>query len=353
MSDLTPLHDSPWDGPIGNMVAGPDAEASPLDTVLMISGGYCVSRALHTVADLGIADAVGDGSMPIEHLAHTMNLNPAALGRILRLLSAHGVFVADDGAVTHNEASRLLRSDHPQSARALARMFGMPVFWNSFQDMSHSVATGSPAVARIFPEGVWGWLAARPEASAIFDQAMVAKSHAQVASVVQTYDFSKFATVADVGGGRGQLLRAILERCPRTSGVLFDQPHVVEQAGAIESERLTLVAGDFFRDDLPACDAYVLMEVIHDWNDEESRAILATVARAAEEGCTLLLVEQLMPETSGPHWVKMLDAHMLTLFGARQRSRAEYEHLLLDTGFQPQRAIETFSGATILEAVRV
>ena len=132
--------------------------------------------------------------------------------------------------------------------------------------------------------------------------------------------------------------------------MLFDLPHVVEQAGSIASDRLKLVGGDFFKDELPRCDAYLLMEVVHDWPDEEAVAILEAVRRSAPAGARLLLLEQLVPEAPGPHWSKTLDIHMLAFFGGRQRSRREYEGLLDRSGFSFAREIYTGAGISIVEA---
>jgi hypothetical protein len=132
--------------------------------------------------------------------------------------------------------------------------------------------------------------------------------------------------------------------------VLFDLPHVIAHAGGIASDRLTLPGGDFFRDELPRCDAYVLMEVIHDWPDEESRTILTAVRRAASNGAKLLLIEAVMPNEPGPSWTKTLDILMLGLLGGSQRTSGEYRTLLSDTGFRLDRIIDIADGYSILEA---
>jgi hypothetical protein len=178
---------------------------------------------------------------------------------------------------------------------------------------------------------------------------MIGKSFGQVAGVVDSYDFSRFSQIADVGGGRGHLLQAILQKWPHTAGILFEQPHVIDEVREIETDRLRLQPGDFFAGDLPVADAYILMEVIHDWSDHESLEILSAVRDAAPRGATLLLVEQLMPDTAGPHWVKMLDVHMMALFGARQRSADEYNKLVGQCGFTACRSTEAPGGVSILE----
>ena len=323
--------------------------SSPLDVILQTTGGFCVARALHVAADLGVADHLGDRGSPVDELAEKTGANPDALGRILRLLSAHGIFSTDGDKVAHNPVSDTLRTDHPQSTRDLARMFGLPLFWQTFEHLEHSVRTGKPAVEKARPEGVWAWLAERPEASAVFNGAMIGKSFGQVAGVVGTYDFSRFQRIADVGGGRGHLLQAILDKYPAASGLLFEQPHVIDEVRDIAGDRLQLQAGDFFTDVPAGCDAYVLMEVIHDWDDDKSVQILSNVRRAAPAGSALLLIEQLMPESPGPDWVKMLDVHMMALFAARQRSRREYDRITEPCGFEAVAATDTPAGISILE----
>lgn len=336
-----------------SMSAEPRADAtSPLDLILRTTGGYCVARALHVAADLGVADCIGDRPASVGEIAGTTGAHPDSLGRLLKLLSAHGIFRFHDGQVSHNDASRTLRSDHPQSTRDLARMFGVPVFWETFAALDHTAKTGRPAIEKVHPEGLWAWLSERPEASAVFNGAMIGKSFGQVAGVVASYDFSQFEKIADIGGGRGHLLQAILGKWPVPTGVLFEQPYVIAEVESIASERLELRAGDFFTDELPSCDAYILMEVIHDWADEESLRILSAVRDSALKGAKLLLVEQLMPETPGPHWVKMLDVHMMALFAARQRSADEYDRLVAQCNFRRVGAIDTPAGISILEYER-
>jgi len=179
---------------------------------------------------------------------------------------------------------------------------------------------------------------------------MAAKAHGQVAAIVAVYDFSGFNLIGDIGGGRGHLLRAVLDAAPTAKGVLFDLPHVIEEAARETSERLTLQSGDFFSGSLPVCDAYLLMEVIHDWGDEESVAILKAIRRAAPSHAKFLLIETIVPDDPGPDWSKLLDIHMLTLVGGKQRTRQEYEALLERAGFSVEREIDTGAGISIIEA---
>ena len=132
--------------------------------------------------------------------------------------------------------------------------------------------------------------------------------------------------------------------------MLFDLPHVIRDVAGLESDRLSLQPGDFFRDRLPSCDAYILMDIIHDWDDERSAAILKAVRSAAPDHATLLLLETIVPDEDGPHWAKTLDVVMLAVTGGLQRTAQEYESLLAMSGFHLEQVIETPTGISIVEA---
>ncbi len=323
---------------------------NPFATVLEIAGGYALPRCLHVVAEHGIADALGDAPQTPEELAEVCGVNPDALGRMLRLLAAYGVFQADGSRIRHSPASELLRTNHPQSMRSLVRMFGLRANWQVFEQMDHTLKTGRQAAEKVFTNGFWGYFADHPEEFSIFNNAMVGKASGQVSAIVAAYDFSGLNVIGDIGGGHGHLLRRILDSQPSAKGILFDQPYVIKEAAAIASDRLFLQAGDFFKDSLPICDAYVVMEVIHDWNDQDSIAILKAIRRAAPSHAKLLLMEQIIPDNPGPDWAKTLDIHMLTLLGGRQRTVEEYKALLQQAGFTFQRRIDAPTGISIIEA---
>jgi hypothetical protein len=323
-------------------------ETSPFDTLFQIAGGHMLVRSLHAVADLGVADALGENPATISALAKATDANADALGRILRLLAANGVFELRGDTVSHSPASDLLRSDHPQSMRPLVRMLGLPVIWKVAEHLQESLRSGEPAVGRVLPDGFWSYFAKHEEDARIFDAAMTAKAQGHIAGILGAYDFGQFKTIADIGGGAGHLLKAVLDAAPQAQGVLFDLPRVVGAASPA-SPRLLLRGGDFFKDALPEADGYLIMEVIHDWPDAESVAILSAIRRAAPKGAKLLLIEQIVPDTPGPDWSKALDVLMLINLGGKQRTIAEYRALLDKAGFRLEREIKT-PGISILEA---
>jgi hypothetical protein len=301
---------------------------------------------LHVIAECGAADAVGArGATPAEIAEHT-GLDADALDRMLRLLAAHGVFVRTaDGRYEHSAASLLLRDDDPRSLRSYVRMNGMPAFWDRYTELAATARAGRPK--HDFASLVH-YLGAHAEQSAIFNAAMVSKSRTVLPAVAAAYDFGGFDTIVDVGGGRGHLLKLILAGAPRTKGILFELKHVIADAAAMP--RLELAVGNFFDDPLPDGDAYLLMDVLHDWNDEDAARILTAVRSAARPRARVLIVETLVPERPGPHFGKSLDITMLAVTGGRERTEAQYRALLSAAGFSLTRVLPTASQYSIVEA---
>lgn len=332
--------------------AASSALSSPADIQLMqLTTGCWTSRCLHVVAELGIADLLDDQPRSTEELARASSTTPNALYRILRLLASVGIFEWHHGAWRHTATSRFLRSDHPSSLRDYIRMMGLPAFWDALGDLEHSVRAGEPAFAKHHPEGVFVYLAKHPEQSRIFDAAMTSKSHRDIAAILPAYDFSQFAVIADIAGGRGHLLRAILKAAPKTQGILFDQPHVVSGVTPEKDEQLTKIGGSFFVDPMPKADAYLLMNIIHDWPDTECSTILSAIRRAMPAHARVLILETVVPETPGPHLSKELDIVMMAIPGGMERTRDEYAALAAKSNLQLHRMVPTMSPYSILELV--
>ncbi len=330
----------------------PATPHSPADIQIMQLTTACwTSRCLHIIAELGVADALGDLPQSTEALAKATGTQPLALYRVLRLLASVGIFEWKDGTWHHTEASRLLRADHPASLRDYVRMLGLPVFWDAFGDLEHSLRTGECAFTKRHAEGVFVYLAKHPEESRIFDSAMTSKSHRDIAAILPAYDFSQFASIADIAGGRGHLVRAILKSSPKTEGILFDQSHVVAEVAPENGEKLKVVGGNFFTDAVPKADAYLLMNIIHDWADAESIKILSAIRRAMPAHARVLIIETVVPPAPGPHLSKELDIIMMAIPGGMERTQEEYAALASKCGLRLKLMVETKSPYSILEMV--
>lgn len=201
--------------------------ALPHEIVWTLTTNVVASRSLQVVAELGVADHLGEETVSVKQLALACAADPDGLDRVLHLLTAYGIFERQADGYRHTEASRLLCTEHPISMRAFPRMIGMPVVRASFDQLEHSVRTGSPAIELTTPDGLWPYLMGHPDEANIFDQAMTGKAAADIAAVLGAYDFGRFDTIADIGGGRGHLLRAVLDAVPSAEGILFDLPDVI------------------------------------------------------------------------------------------------------------------------------
>jgi O-methyltransferase/methyltransferase family protein len=330
----------------------------PPAILLQMMTGYWVSQALYVAAKLGVADLLADGPRPVEALAAATQTDAPSLRRVLRALASVGVFTeARPGTFALTPLAALLRTGTPDSMRALAIMYAEEQY-RAWADVLHSVQTGKTAFEQQFGTSYFAYLAQHPEADRVFNEAMTGYTTQLVGAVVDAYDFSPFKAFVDVGGGYGTLLAAILRRHPVARGILFDQPHVVAAAGeqlaaAGVAERCTTVGGDFFVEVPAGGDAYVLAQILHDWDDERSVAILLQSRRAMPAHGKLLVVELVLPPGEEPFFGKWLDLHMLVMLGARERTATEYEALFRSAGFVLARVVPTAAGPSIVEAVPV
>jgi hypothetical protein len=327
-----------------------DLSPAPSTQLLELSCGHVLSRALHVVAELGVADLLDDEPRSAAHLAEAGGWDADALHRVLRLLESHGIFRLDGHRQwLHTPQSLQLRSDHVASQRGFVRMSGTPFSWESFTSLQHSVETGQPGVARLDPRGPWAYLEAHPDQAAVFQQAMADKSRADVAAVMQVHDFTGHQRVVDVAGGSGHLVQSVVATHPEIEGVLFELPEVVRTLAPLDG--IEVVAGDFFRDALPAADCYMLMNIVHDWDDDAAVAILRAVAAAgAPRRATVLVVEAVLPEGPDDHWAKTLDVMMLALTGGRERTLYQYDALFTGAGLTLRQVTPTATSFSVVEA---
>jgi hypothetical protein len=324
------------------------SESQPHELIWNLATAYVSSRCLHVVAELGVSDQLADQPLTAAELAARCNVNPDVLDRMLQLLAAHGIFEHAGDRFGHTAASQLLRSDHPMSMRAFPRMMGLPIFYKAFGNLDHSLRTASPAVETVEPAGAWAYLEGHPGEAEIFGEAMTAKASADIAAVLGAYDFGCFNTVADIGGGRGHLLAAVLDAAPSAQGILFDLPQVINSL-TIKHNRLTPLAGDFFADPLPQADAYLLMEVLHDWTDDKCRAILRAIRQAAPSGAKVLVIENVLSDDQPDPRGHILDIIMLANTGGRERTQTQLADLFNSAGFHGVTGIETTGPMRIVE----
>jgi hypothetical protein len=319
-------------------------------------GGYFLTQAVHVAARLGIADLLCDGPQDAERLAHATAADGPSLRRLLRALVGCGVFAEEAGRFRLTDLSELLCSDVPGSLRAAALTVG-DVHYAAFGELLHSVQTGRPGFDRAFGVPLFDHLAAHPEAAESFDAALADLRGRAAAALLETFDFAGVGTLADVGGGTGTLLAAVLARHPTMRGVLIDLPDVVEHArphlrvAGLEG-RCELAGGDFFTAVPAGADVYVLRHVIHDWNDDRAVRILSNCRAAMHGNSRLLLVESVLGPDGGPSLAGAFDLMMLALTGGMERTEQEYAGLLSAAGLRLARIVPTAAEVSVIEAMK-
>ena len=332
------------------------SDERPSEILRRLADGYQVTQAIHVAATLGIADELGSGEKASEELAVATGSHPDALYRLLRALASVGVLEErPDRRFALTPVGDRLRRDAPESLAGWAALIGLPDHWQAWGALLYSVQTGKNAYPHVHGANVWKHCVQHPEVSAVFDRAMQDVTRLVNDSLLDAYDFGRFATVVDVGGGNGTLLAGLLQHYQSMRGVLFDQPHVVVHADEVfrragVAARAHIVAGSFFEGVPEEGDAYVLKAIIHDWEDEESMTILQNCRRAIGDGDgVLVLVERELGPPNQQPGAKFSDLNMLVAPGGRERTIDEYRQLFASAGFRLDRVTPTARGLNIIE----
>lgn len=319
----------------------------------MLWPGAFAAQAIHVAARLGVADLLVQGPRSAEDIATATGADGPSLRRLLRALTSLEIFrEEDDGRFGQTGLSEAIRDGSPM--RAWAIMLGAPFVWQPWGRLYDGVMTGKCAFDEIFATPFAEYMAAHPEEAEAYNAAMDAGSSAAVAAVVAAYDFSKFGTIVDVGGGRGALLAGILDAHPGARGVLFDLPGVVADAETLQVTRLgarcVVEGGDFF-ERVPAGDALVLKSIVHGLSDEQAHQVLRNCRRALDEGGRLILVETVLEPIREPSPQKaLMDLMMFTLTAGHERTAEQFESVLRAAGFALLRIIPTERGNAVIEA---
>ncbi|GII61739.1 hydroxyneurosporene-O-methyltransferase [Sphaerisporangium krabiense] len=322
----------------------------------IIAGGWRLS-ALKTFVELDCARHLAEGPLPVPELAARVGAHAPSLGRVLRTLGGVGVVKAvapDTYALT--DAGTLLTEGAEGSMRTALLSNMDPVLATATGELlTETVRTGRSAFKE--RHGVlYDYLSKNPELGLIFNDFMTNRALPMARGVTERYDFSGIGTLADIGGGRGHFLAAVLRANPALRGVLLELPHVLPDAREAFEEwglgdRCEFVAGDFFSAVPAGADAYLLGSVVHNWDDSDALRILTTVRAAMPDHGRLLLVEIVVPDDDTPHYGKDLDIRMMGLFGqGRERSRSEHGALLEKAGMAITDVVPLPVDASLIEA---
>jgi len=293
------------------------------ETVSELLRGAIATRVTGVVAELGVADALAAGPRPVADLAREVGADADVLERFLRALASSGVFAETaPGVYGNTETSELLGRNQPWGA--FAQLYG---------GVWHGTAGRLDASGRrAFQGDFWAWLAAHPHERSLFDLAMEEGTERRV-DRLDGVAWNGNETVVDVGGGNGSLLRGLIVRRPELHGVVFDLAETVRDEAALARAGVAFEAGSFF-ERVPVADVYVLGTVLHNWPDEQATSILRTIRAHAPSSARVLILELVVrpaDESASVAWFGLLG---LALFGARERTEAEWCALLEAAGLR-------------------
>ncbi len=332
------------------------ADVPPHAQLVQMAMGHWVSSIVYVAAKLGIADHLAAGPRSADELAGPTGTHAPSLYRFLRGLANLGILTESD---THRFAltplGEALKSGAPGSARPSILTIASDWWARGFGELLYSVQTGKSGFEKALGMPVFDWLATDPEMASLFSETMIGFHGAEPPAVAAAYDFSGMKTIVDVGGASGHLLTTILARHPGLRGILFDLPHVVQDAPALIharglTERITIRAGSFFESVPEGGDAYLLSHIIHDWSEAQCLTILGHCRRAMHPGSRLLIIEMVLPDGDTPHPGKMLDLMMLVGPGGQERTEHDYAALLRKAGLRLTRVVPTASAVSVVEA---
>jgi hypothetical protein len=341
------------DGTMGTKSA---STATPLH-LLRMTDGLIVHQSLSAAARLGIADLLKDGARSSADLAAKLQVNEDALYRTLRFLAGQGIFHEAAPRIFANSAlSEWMRTEVAGSVRSILIYRGSNSYYSSFGDLLYTIETGVPAQEKTYGENGFERLRRNPDQARMFDDAMTDISMLWAPGIAAAYDFGRWGSLMDLGGGNGLLLATIMRAYPALRGVLADQPQVLARArergfwSPDLSSRVHFEPTDFFQAVPLGCRAYLMKNVIHDWDDDRARRILVNCRQAVPDDGVLLLVEYCLGEENMPTLGKTVDVVMLTMTGGKERTVAEQRELLASAGFYINATVPLSHDVMILEA---
>lgn len=324
--------------------------------VLLAAADIVTPLALRAAATLRLVDRIDDGTDSVDSLVDELGADQVTLAGLIDYLVACGVLVCTGSVLSIPPAGAPLRSTHPSGLRDRLDQSG--VFGRSdlaFVRLAESVTAGMSAYELQFGGTYWEDIDRDPELARSFHSEM-AKNQEWVLPLVETaVELDGVATVVDVGGGSGAILRGLLRSRPGLQGVLFDRPAaaqfaLAEAEAADLADRLRFVGGDFFESIPSSGDLYLLSMVLHDWPDREAETIVSRCVEAMGPDASMVVVEFGPDAHPDEKTARLVDLHLAVCARARQRTEAETIELLGRCGLGKVQRVSTTGGVLIVQA---
>lgn len=321
--------------------------------------GVAHTMVVGEIARLRIPDVIAERPLTATEIAEKIGTDADATMRVMRGAVVLGFFERDEaGRFRNNRLSRVLLSGDLASVRAFAEYFGTKSNVLAWADFAETLRTGKNAFDRVHGKSVWDWFDEHPHERETFAHAMMTITLVDAPGIAKTYPFKEVKKVCDVGGGRGTLLGELLLHHPHLRAVLADAPGVIASARPQLTQRevidrVELVPASFFESVPKGSDAYILKNILHDWDDARSLVILKNVRAAMEPGQRVLVIEALVEEDCEDLGA-LADLQMMVVCGeGRERGRGDFARLLDASGFRMDRVFECPTPVAIFEGIAV
>jgi hypothetical protein len=331
-----------------------DNQLPPKIIISQMVFGFVMSKSIHIVSKLNIADLIhSNGPMTCAVLAKTTGVHEESLYRLLRALCSTGVFSEDAaGKISLTPLSECLREDSPDSVKAMSLSTGN-VFYKAYEELPYSVKTGEAGFQKAIGASPFEYLSNHPEEGKIFDRMMTDVHGGETEPMVNSYDFSVYNTIVDIGGGNGEVISAVLNKNPKSKGILFDLPEVITRSGEVISarglkDRLQTASGNFFESVVKGGDAYIMRHILHDWSDADAVTILTNCRKAMNPGGKILVVEAVIQPGNEPSPFKLLDLTML-MIGGKERTARQFEDIFSKAGLKLNRIVPFQHDMSVVE----
>ncbi|MFE2294187.1 methyltransferase [Streptomyces sp. NPDC059452] len=315
----------------------PAADAADRDLIGRLAFGSMAAQTLRAAVRLGVVELLGDTPRRAADVAADAGAEPQPMTRLLRALTGLGLLREHDpDFFTVTPAGALLHPGRPDSLASFVSMFTEPAIVRAWEHLDDSVRTGEIAFDTVFGTDFFSHLGRHPELSAAFNAAMSQATSETAAALPYAFDFGRYTSVTDVGGGDGTLLAGVLAAHPGLTGVVLDTAEGLAEAPDTLARRglegrCSLIAGDFFEAVPAGSDLYLLKSVLHDWTDDQAVTILSNCRKALPPGGLVLIVEPVLPEVvditadaadGGATYLS--DLNMLVNVGGRERTRKDF-----------------------------
>jgi hypothetical protein len=312
-------------------------------------------KAIFVATELNIADCIGNKEYDIKELSQIIGTCEDNLYRLLRVLSSFGIFSeVKDRCFVNTTNSNMLCKNINESVRDLVLWDAGELTWKSLEGLENCVRTGKTAFDQVFGMPFFDYLKANPNHKMKLYNALSAFKQIFIPQILNNYDFSRFGSILDIGGGDGDLILKIQSDYPHLKCMLFEQNESLPTLTTTNKQDIEIVSGSFFSDPLPTADCYIMKLILHDWNDDKCHQILNNCSKSLDCGGKLLIVESVLVEGSDHElFSKLLDLEMMILTGGKQRTPKEFRDLLDASGFNLSKVIQTDTPLFIIEATKL